>query len=172
MRFLIRSSLWLTFVITPAAFAATPVMMSPEWAKEACSAWNADPVLTTKLVETGWVKNDKGRGQKVIHFFRTDCADSPRVEMRITEKDGKAMCTYGGAVETKLDASVDYTMSAETARWEEMGRGDYGPMRAMVLGRLKFQGPYGEAMGNMGPFNNFLLLVGKVPSSTASCPTK
>lgn len=79
----------------------------------------------------------------MIHFFRTDCADRARVEMRITEKDGKALCTYGGAVETKLDASVDYTMSAETARWKEMGWGDYGPMRAMMFGRLKFQGPYG-----------------------------
>jgi hypothetical protein len=27
-----------------------------------------------------------------------------------------------------------------------------------------------EAMGNMGPFSNFLLLVGKVPSSTDTCP--
>jgi hypothetical protein len=29
-----------------------------------------------------------------------------------------------------------------------------------------------EAMGNMGPFENFLLLVGKVPSETGSCPAK
>jgi hypothetical protein len=27
-----------------------------------------------------------------------------------------------------------------------------------------------EAMGNMGPFSNFLLLVGKVESDTSSCP--
>jgi len=27
-----------------------------------------------------------------------------------------------------------------------------------------------EVMGNMGPFANFLLLVGKVPSATDSCP--
>jgi hypothetical protein len=30
----------------------------------------------------------------------------------------------------------------------------------------------GEAMGNMGPFANFLLLVGKVPGDTVSCPAK
>jgi hypothetical protein len=29
-----------------------------------------------------------------------------------------------------------------------------------------------EAMGNMGPFANFLLLVGKVPSETTACPAK
>ena len=29
---------------------AAPVMMSADWAKEACEAWNRDPVLTDKLV--------------------------------------------------------------------------------------------------------------------------
>jgi hypothetical protein len=29
-----------------------------------------------------------------------------------------------------------------------------------------------EAMGNMGPFENFLLLAGKVPGDTAACPAK
>lgn len=151
---------------------AAPVIMSPEWAKEACAAWNNDAVLTGELVKSGWVKNDKGRGYKAIHFFRTDCKDSPRVEIRISEKDGKAMCVYGGAVESKLDNAVDYTMFAETKRWEEMGRGEYGPMKAMMYRRLKFEGPYGEAMSNMGPFTNFLLLVGKVEADTTSCPTK
>ena len=40
-------------------------------------------------------------------------------------------------------------------------REDCGPMKAMMLGRLSFSGSYGEAMGNMGPFTNFLRLVGK-----------
>jgi putative sterol carrier protein len=51
-----------------------------------------------------------------------------------------------------------------------MGRGEYGPMRAMMMGRLQFSGPMMEAMGNMGPFESFPLLVGKVPSA-AACPT-
>ena len=58
----------------------------------------------------------------------------------------------------------------ETGRWVEMGKGEYGPMRAMMLGRLGFTGPMVEAMGNMAPFENFLLLVGKVPSETKACP--
>ena len=53
-----------------------------------------------------------------------------------------------------------------------MGKGEYGPMAAMMFERLGFDGPMGEAMGNMGPFENFLLLVGKVPSDTGSCPAK
>jgi putative sterol carrier protein len=78
---------------------------------------------------------------------------------------------YGGKVETATLASdADYVMYAQTAHWKEMGAGEYGPMRAMMFGRLHFSGPMMEAMGNMGPFENFLLLVGKVPADPASCP--
>ena len=152
---------------------AAPVMMSPDWAKDACAAWNKDPVLTEKLVDSGWVKNDKGRGYKVMQVFRTDCGDKPTAELRVTLKDGKAACVYGGAPETAtLDAGADYVMKAKTARWVEMGKGEYGPMTAMMFGNLGFDGPMFEAMGNMKPFESFLLLVGKVPADTASCPAK
>jgi putative sterol carrier protein len=153
--------------------SAAPVLMAADWAKDACAAWNKDPVLTDKLVESEWVKNDKGRGFKVMQVYRSDCGDKPTAELRISLKDGKAMCVYGGAPETaKLDSGADYVMKAETVRWVEMGNGDYGPMKAMMFGRLGFDGPMGEAMGNMGPFANFLLLVGKVPSDTGSCLAK
>ena len=32
--------------------ATGPVFMSADWAKQACDAWNADPVLTGELVQT------------------------------------------------------------------------------------------------------------------------
>jgi putative sterol carrier protein len=150
---------------------AQPVLMSDQWATAACAAWNQDPVLTDQLAESGWAANDKGRGFKVMQLYRIDCGSAPSAEMRIARKDGKAICVYGGRVDTKqLDSGADYVMSAETTRWTEMGRGDYGPMRAMMFGRLQFQGPKMEAMNNMTPFENFLRLVGKVPGSTASCP--
>ena len=150
--------------------AAAPVLMSEEWAKQACLAWNGDKTLTEQLHESGWAANDKKRGFKVLQVARKDCASSPRVEVRIAAKDGKALCTSGGLSAAKLDFDVDYAMTAETKRWTEMGKGEYGPMRAMMFGRLSFDGPMGEAMGNMGPFESFLLLVGKVPGDTASCP--
>jgi putative sterol carrier protein len=154
-----------------AAAADEPVLMSADWGVEACAAWNADPVLTTELVETDWIKNDKARGFKVMQVYRNDCGDKPTVELRVALQDGKARCVYGGAVETlELDKGADYVMNASTDRWQEMGAGEYGPMKGMMLGRLKFSGPYGEAMGNMGPFTNFLLLVGTVPASVEACP--
>jgi putative sterol carrier protein len=156
---------------TGAAHATEPVLMSAEWGAAACAAWNADPVLTSDLVASDWIKNDKGRGFKVMQVYREDCGDRPSAELRVSLKDGKAECVYGGAVQTaKLDSGADYVMYAETKRWLEMGRGEYGPMKAMTFGRLGFKGPKMEAMGNMGPFSNFLLLVGKVPSSTDTCP--
>jgi putative sterol carrier protein len=161
----------LMLMVTSAAHATDPVLMSAEWGAAACAAWNADPVLTRDLVESDWIKNDKGRGFKVMQVYREDCGDQPSAELRVSLKDGKAECTYGGAVQTaKLDSGADYVMYAETTRWLEMGRGEYGPMKAMTFGRLGFKGPKMEAMGNMGPFSNFLLLVGKVSSSTDTCP--
>jgi putative sterol carrier protein len=170
----LRSTLLLAALATTfaGAAAAQPVLMSPEWAQAACLAWNRDAVLTDKLAESGWVKNDKGRGYKVMQVLRTDCGEKPTAEMRIALKSDKAMCVYGGKVETaQLDSGADYVMSATSARWLEMGRGEYGPMKAMMFGRLGFSGPKMEAMGNMGPFENFLLLVGKVPGSTQTRPS-
>lgn len=154
------------------AAAQTPVLMSPQWAVQACDGWNKVPTLTAGLVETGWVKNEGGRGFKVMQVYRRDCGETPTAELRVALKDEKAVCVYGGAVQTaKLDSGVDYVMSAETPRWVEMGKGEYGPMKAMMLSRLHFSGPKLEAMGNMGPFSEFLLLVGKVPSDASRCPT-
>jgi putative sterol carrier protein len=154
------------------AASAEPVLMSADWARAACEAWNVDPVLPVKLQESGWIGNNKKRGYKVLRIARKDCEASPRIELRIESKDGRAQCVSGtvSAPDAALDYDVDYFMTAKTNRWLEMGRGEYGPMKAMFLGRLSFDGPMGEAMGNMGPFASFLLLVGKVPSDTGSCP--
>ena len=162
----------LILALVSSVWQAAPVMMAPDWAQQMCKAWNADPVLTGKLVESGWIKNDKKRGYKIMQIYRGDCEGSARVELRVSEKDGKTACVYGGKAESKLDADADYLMWADTPRWVEMGKGEYGPMRAMFFQRLHFDGPMGEAMGNMGPFENFLLLVGKVPGDVATCPGK
>ncbi len=157
-------------VFATAAHAATP-MMSAEWTAQACDAWNKDATLTNGLAEK-WIKNDAGRGYKIIHLYRTDCGEATQTEMKIVAKDGKAMCVYGGAVQNpKMDYAVDYTMHATSDRWNEMGAGEYGPMKAMMFGRLKFAGPKIEAMSVMGPFEHFLLLPGKIPGDKA-CPAK
>ena len=157
-------------VLASTAHAAPP-MMSAEWTAQACDAWNKEATLTNGLAQD-WIKNYKGRGHKIIHLYRTDCGEATKTEMRISARDGKAMCVYGGAVQsTNLDSSSDYIMHATTERWNQMGAGEYGPMKAMMFGRLKFTGPRMEAMGVMGPFEAFLRLPGKIPGDKA-CPAK
>jgi putative sterol carrier protein len=44
-------------------------------------------------------------------------------------------------------------------------------MRAMMFNRLKFEGPKMEAMSVMGPFEQFLLMPGKIAGDD-SCPAR
>ncbi len=155
--------------ITAAGAHAAPALMSAEWTAQACDAWNNDKALSEGLADK-WIKNDKNRGHKIIQMYRTDCGDKYITEMKIVAKDGKAMCVYGGKQQTAtIDDDVDYLMHATTERWNQMGAGEYGPMRAMMFGRLKFTGPKMEAMSVMGPFEAFLRLPGKIASDQA-CP--
>ncbi|MEW6133514.1 MAG: SCP2 sterol-binding domain-containing protein [Pseudomonadota bacterium] len=154
--------------VSAAGAHAAPALMSAEWTAQACDAWNKDAALTDGLADK-WIRNDKGRGYKIVQMYRTDCGDEYITELKIMSKDGKAMCVYGGKKTTAIDDDVDYLMHATTERWNEMGAGEYGPMRAMMFGRLKFTGPKMEAMSVMGPFEAFLRLPGKIPSDQA-CP--
>ena len=152
-----------------AAHAEVP-MMSAEWGPAACEAWNNNVTLTDELAGDTWAANDGGKGYKIMQVYRMDCNEEPTVELQISNQDGKAICTYGGAVTTsELDKGVDYIMFAKTSNWERMGSGQDGPMKAMTFGRLKFIGPKMEAMSNMGPFAAFLRLTGEVPA-TMDCP--
>jgi putative sterol carrier protein len=170
MRHVLRA-LVVASAITSITHAQSVILMSPEWAQQACAAWNEQPALTEELGSSGWAENNKDRGYKVLHVYRKDCPDSPIVELRIEHREGKATCAYGGPVENQvLDTDADYLMYADTRRWQEMGAGRYGPMRAMMFRRLRFEGPKWEAMRNMGPFEQFLLLVGKVDSDLTECP--
>lgn len=152
---------------------AAPVFMGEQWASQACDAWNADKVLTDELAGEIWVANNGGTGEKIIHFSRTDCKDSPRVQLTISDTDGKAQCSYGGAVKkVELSGDYDYYMYATDEDWQCMADGDWGcgPMGAMMSSKLLFEGPKMEAMSVMGPFSNFLLLTGKVETDRSKCP--
>lgn len=155
-------------VLSPLVTHAQTAMMSAGWAEGMCEAWNAEPGLTANL--DGWIENDKDRGYKLMRIYRRDCPESPRIEMKVAKTDAGVVCVESGWATDEELTGADYVMFADTNRWQEMGAGLFGPMKGMMTGRLKFQGPKFEAMRNMGPFSNFLLLVGKVPGSTDTCP--
>lgn len=152
--------------------AQAATFMDTSWAASACNAWNKSD-LPTGLGGAAWAANNAERGYKVIQLYREKCGESSKVELEISDKGGKAECTYGGAVKhAKLDPNVDYLMYATDEDWACMGEGKFGcgAMGAMMTGKLNFKGPKGEAMGVMGPFDGFLLLTGKVAGDKSSCP--
>lgn len=156
-----------------ATSASAVTFMDAAWAESACAAWNNTPALVNELGGKAWAANDGGRGFKIIQLYRTKCGEGTKVELEIQNKDGKAHCARGGAVKhATLDPKLDYLMNASDEDWACMGQGKFGcgAMGAMTTGKLKFKGPKMEAMGVMGPFDNFLRLTGKVAGDTSACP--
>ncbi|MBL6989482.1 MAG: SCP2 sterol-binding domain-containing protein [Bacteriovoracaceae bacterium] len=158
-------------LITGALFSANihaATLMSAEWAEEMCDLWNESEVLTTEL--DSFMENDLGRGYKAMLLKRKDCPDSQFVQVTVEAVDGLTTCTYGGEVTDEPDYEADYAMTAKTSNWLKLGSGDLSPAVAMMTFRLKFKGPQGEAMANMGPFTAFMRLIGETDYTTESCP--
>jgi len=158
--------------ITLSAGVNAATFMDADWASQMCEAWNKSN-LPSELGGDGWAGKNAGRGYKVIHLYRDKCGDKSKVELEISDKDGKANCSYGGAVKhAKLNYDVDYLMYATDEDWTCMGKGSFGcgAMGAMATGKLKFKGPKMEAMGVMGPFDGFLVTTGKVAGDKGTCP--
>ncbi|WP_462320804.1 SCP2 sterol-binding domain-containing protein [Halochromatium sp.] len=164
-----RATVLTAMLMTASLGAQAEVFMSEAWAKQACEVWNNSSTLTNDLSK--WATNDDGRGFKTIQMYRDKCGLGNKVELKITNKDGKAICIHGGAVtNSNPDYGVDYLMHATDENWTCMGTGECKAMGAMMTGKLKFSGPKMEAMGVMGPFNEFLLLTGSVGGDKSSCP--
>ncbi|HEB71596.1 MAG TPA: sterol-binding protein [Nitrospirae bacterium] len=143
------------------------VMLSEEWGKSACEVWNNDPVLSEGLFESGWAENFReGMDFRIIEIYRKDCPDSPHVQLKFQPEDNKTMCVDSGP---DFNKGYDFLMWASTGNWVKMGEGKIGPMGGMATGRLRFKGSMWEAMKNMGPFKNFLLLFGKIPADISQC---
>ena len=161
----------LTAALVALPFSANAGFMDASWAKQACDAWNGSATLTNEL-GGDWASNDGGRGYKLIQMYREQCGADSKVQLNITNKDGKAICTYGGKPDGKaVDNSMDYLMHATDEDWTCMGEGSFGcgAMGAMTTGKLKFDGPKMEAMGVMGPFNAFLKLTGTIGGEKGAC---
>ncbi|SHK55776.1 SCP2 sterol-binding domain-containing protein [Thermocrinis minervae] len=145
---------------------SAPIFMDAEYAKELCHMWNKTPQLVEELGKSeSWM----AAPERKIFIYREDCGDKKQIQLTIKNENGKAVCVYGGWAKDKRGKD-DFLMYAETKRWLEMGRKEYGPMKAMMLGRLKFEGPKFVAMKNMGPFEAFLDIVDNPPHDSSRCP--
>lgn len=175
-----------TFYILLMSVISSPLLantyMDVNWAKQACDAWNKSSTLTELLVDVdkneegggyNWIKNNAGRGYKLVQMYRSSCGEASKVQLLIQQKGDKAMCVAAGKPDgKKMNFAVDYMMHASDKNWACMGKGSFGcgAMGAMMSGKLKFKGPKGEAMRVMGPFGAFLKIAGRVPGDKGSCP--
>lgn len=147
--------------------------MDANWALKACDAWNLNTTLMIGLSGDKWMNNNQARGYKLIQIYRNECGADTKVQLNIEDKGGKASCTYGGVPDGKeINNKVDYVMHTTDKRWTQLGQGEYGPMKAMMLGRLKYSGPKAEAMRVMAPFGEFLKLTGSIAGDKGkeNCP--
>jgi putative sterol carrier protein len=148
------------------SFANAIVMMDASYARELCSLWDQTPALVGMASSSSeW----RGAPVRKLFLYRKDCSPSKQIELYIQNMNGKAECVYGGWAKDRRTGN-DFLMYATTKHWIEMGRGDYGPMHAMMFGELSFSGPKFVAMANMGPFSKFLRLLGRIPAQTNVCP--
>ncbi len=154
------------FLLAGSVSFSAPVFMDGEWAEAFCKVWNRTPDLVEKLGNSSsWTEVR----ERKIFLYRKDCGKEKVVQLTIRSENGRATCVYGGWAKDERTKN-DFLMFADTKRWLEMGRGEYGPMKAMMFGRLKFRGPKGVAMRNMGPFEAFLDAIDEVESDTTRCP--
>jgi putative sterol carrier protein len=153
-------------VLGTATALAQPVFMDAEWAKAFCEVWNNTPQLVKDLGSNGAWNSVK---ERKLFLYRKDCGKEKQVQLTIHTENNEAKCVYGGWAKDERTGD-DFLMYADTKRWMEMGRREYGPMRAMMFGRLKFKGPKMVAMRNMGPFEAFLDAIDAVESDTTRCP--
>lgn len=161
-----------SMVLVSSSAAVANTFMDTHWARNACDAWNKNSTLTDDLVEDGWMKNNS-RGYKLIQMYRSGCGEKTKVQLKIENKDGKAMCVYGGVPDgQQLSKDVDYLLHASDKRWTQMANGEYGPFKAMMFGYLNLQGPFDEAMYSLKPFSVFLKLVGSIEGEKGenNCP--
>ncbi len=156
----------LGLILVGGTAVAQPVFMDSEWAKAFCDVWNNTPTLVNELGQ-----NDAWNevSERKLFLYRKDCGKDKMVQLTIKNENGKAVCVYGGPKKDERTKN-DFLMYADTKRWLEMGRKEYGPMKAMMFGRLKFKGPKMVAMRNMGPFEAFLDAIDAVESDTSKCP--
>ena len=117
--------------LTSQAALAAP-LMSSEWAKQACTYWNTNSALTTELAEH-WATNDKGRGYKIIHMYRTECGENSKVEMTISTKGGKTKQAKRGAERVGAAKVAAPTGRSDTRVGSQKTGGDSAAARAKRL---------------------------------------
>lgn len=168
--------------VTAQAENGAVVFMGPEFAKLMVDAWNISPLpdkLGSKSVGgSDWINTpNKYTGEKtnrqVIIMSRRDCHSIPKVQLTIENKDGRAVCTYGGAMKERYE-KAEWAFSPRTIQWFKFAAGNWGytQMPGIMSG---FRGPMFVARANIDNFGEFWKVAGQLAKRinadiTSACP--
>ena len=123
-----------------------PKFLTPEWIAEYAHYWNQNETLINSL------KNFNAR----IKYY-IEGGDQPPVYIHVEGGEVKNCGIANGG-------KYDFEMWATPDDWKTIVSGEMGPKAAMLTKKLKFKGSMITAMKYMGPFQESLILMGKVPT--------
>ena len=120
--------------------------LSEEWIQLYKDEWNKNDKLVNDL---------KGFTASIKYFIegKEDEAVELLVENGVAKSAGKAD-----------NKKYDFEMWATYDNWKILAKGEMGPKAAMLTKKLKFKGSMITAMKYMGPFEESLKMMGRVPT--------
>ncbi|EEP61247.1 MULTISPECIES: SCP2 sterol-binding domain-containing protein [Sulfurihydrogenibium] len=120
--------------------------LSEEWIQLYKDEWNKNDKLVNDL---------KGFTASIKYFIegKEDEAVELIVENGVAKSAGKAD-----------NKKYDFEMWATYDNWKILAKGEMGPKAAMLTKKLKFKGSMITAMKYMGPFEESLRMMGRVPT--------
>jgi putative sterol carrier protein len=120
--------------------------LSEEWIQLYKDEWNKNDKLVNDL---------KGFTASIKYFIegKKDEAVELIVENGVAKSAGKAD-----------NKKYDFEMWATYDNWKILAKGEMGPKAAMLTKKLKFKGSMITAMKYMGPFEESLRMMGRVPT--------
>lgn len=120
--------------------------LSEEWIQLYKDEWNKNDKLVNDL--KGFTASIKyfieGKEDEVVELI---------VENGVAKSAGKAD-----------NKKYDFEMWATYDNWKILAKGEMGPKAAMLTKKLKFKGSMITAMKYMGPFEESLRMMGRVPT--------
>lgn len=158
------------------------VFMNADFAKQLVDAWNSSslPVRlgSKEIGGSDWINTPnkytgEKRNKQVIIMSRRDCPSMAKVQLTIENREGKAVCTYGGAM-TESYEKAEWAFSPTTVQWYKFASGEWGYMQMPGI-MTGFRGPMFVARANISNFGEFWKVVGRVAKKinadySSSCP--
>jgi putative sterol carrier protein len=119
--------------------------LSPEWINAYREEWNGNSALTADL----------GGFTARIKYY-VDGNEAEAVEVAVAD----GVVTSAGPA----GAEHEFVLWASPENWRKLATGEIGPKSAMLTTRLKFKGSMVTATKYMGPFEESLRMMSKVPT--------